>query len=123
MVLSQEDLELLESSLLPALERHYLRLLAHGLRTFQAIAASTTNPQRLPDLTAIETWAARQAPLADDPGFRDAFVEQLSRLVDPLEEIAARFGQPSLTLHLSQLVSWAKEQADARLSSQVQPPG
>lgn len=123
MVLTPEDLELLEGSLLPALERHYLRLLAHGLRTLQAIAASTPDPEHLPDRETIDTWAGEQAPLADDPAFREAFLEQLTRLVDPLEEIGARYGQSALTLQLAQLVQWAREQADARLNAPVQPPG
>lgn len=123
MVLTSEDLDVLEGSLLPALERHYLRLLAHGLRTFQVMAASTPDPERLPERQTIENWAAQQAPLADDPAFREAFLEQLSHLVDPLEEIAVRYGQSALTLELAQLVCWAREQADARLNSPVQPPG
>ena len=123
MALTPEDLELLEGSLLPALERHYLRLMAHGLRTFQAIAASTPRPERFPDRETLEIWAARQAPLADDPAFREAFLDQLTRLVEPLEEIAARCGQPALTLELAQLVRWATDQADARLSAPAQPPG
>lgn len=123
MVLTPEDLELLEGSLLPALERHYLRLLAHGLRTFQAIAASTPHSEQLPERETIEAWAAQQSPLADDPAFREAFLEQLTRLVDPLEEIASRSGQAALTLELAQLVRWARDQADERLNAPIQPPG
>jgi formate dehydrogenase maturation protein FdhE len=123
VVLTPEDLELLEGSLLPALERHYLRLLAHGLRTFQAIAASTPDLDQLPDRETLETWATHQDPLANDPAFREAFLEQLTRLLDPLQEIAARHGQSALTLELNQLVQWATEQADARLTPPVQPPG
>lgn len=123
MVLTPEDLELLEGSLLPALERHYLRLLAHGLRTFQAIAASTPDPERFPDREALDAWAVRQAPMADDPAFREAFLEQLARLVDPLEQIASHCGRSPLTLELPHLVRWAREQADARLNAPVQPPG
>jgi hypothetical protein len=122
-VLTPEDLDLLEASLLPALERHYLRLLAHGLRTLQAIAASTADPQRAPDRAQMEAWAASQAPMADDPDFQEAFLDQLVRLMGPLGEIASRGRQPLLTLQMSQLVAWVKEQADARLSSPGQPPG
>jgi hypothetical protein len=114
VVLTPEDLELLEGSLLPAVERHFLRLLAHGLRTFQVIAAASPDPAQLPD---------RQAPLAHDPAFQEAFLEQLTRLVDPLQEIASRHGQSVLSLELSQLVQWATEQADARLNAPVPPPG
>lgn len=118
-----EEMELLESSLLPALERHHLRLLAHGLRTLQGIAASSTDPQRLPDRAQMEAWAAAQSSLAEDPAFQKVFLEQLARLLIPLEEIASQAGQPLLNLELPQLVSWAKEQADARLSPPGPPPG
>lgn len=123
MVLTPEDLELLEGSLLPALERHFLRLLAHGLRTFQAIAAASPDPAQLPNRQALQTWAAHQAPLAHDPAFQEAFLEQLSRLLEPLEEIAARHGQSVLSLELPQLVQWATDQADARLKGPLPPPG
>ena len=123
MALTPEDLELLEGSLLPALERHFLRLLAHGLRTFQAIAAASPDPAQLPNRQALHTWAAHQAPLAHDPAFQEAFLEQLSRLLEPLEEIAARHGQSVLSLELPQLVQWATDQADARLNGPLPPPG
>jgi hypothetical protein len=133
-MLTPEDQALLEATLLPALERHFLSLLAHGLRTFQAIAATTGQlidqptdqptgqPKRLPERLQIEAWAASQASLADDPGFREAFVEQLCRLRDPLGEIAARGGQSPLDLPIEALVAWVREQADGRLSRPPSPP-
>jgi hypothetical protein len=129
-MLTPEDQALLEATLLPALERHFLSLLAHGLRTFQAIAATTDQlidqptdqPKRLPERLQIEAWAASQASLADDPGFREAFVEQLCRLRDPLGEIAARGGQSPLDLPIEALVAWVREQADGRLSRPASPP-
>lgn len=131
-MLRPEDLAPLESAFLPAGERHHLRLLAHGLRTCQAIAAATEHPKRLPDRSQIEAWAALQDPLADDPAFREAFIEQLFRLMDTLEAIAVAGGQSPLDLSLHQLVAWATEQADGRLKSpgtspppagSSQPPG
>ncbi len=122
-MLTPEDLELLEASFLPALERHHLRLLAHGLRTFQTIAADSGDPLRLPDRSQIEAWAATQPTIADEPAFLEAFLEQLVRLLDPLQDIASRHQQPLLTLRMSQLVAWAKEQADGRLSRPDQPRG
>ena len=116
-----EDLALLEAALLPARERHHLLLLAHGLRTLQAIAATTADPQRLPDRRQIEAWAVGQPPLAEDPAFQEAFLEQLSRLVDPLEAIAAPAGQSLLDLGIPQLVAWATEQADGRLKGPAAP--
>ncbi|MFN5464365.1 MAG: hypothetical protein ACK40D_08080 [Cyanobacteriota bacterium] len=122
-MLTREDLELLEASFLPALERHHLRLLAHGLRTFQTIAAASGDPLTLPDRKQIEVWVATQPTIADDPAFLEAFLEQLARLLDPLQDIASRHQQPLLTLQMPQLVAWAKEQADGRLSRPDQPRG
>jgi hypothetical protein len=133
-MLSPDDLALVEGTVLPALERHYLRLLAHGLRTFQAIASTTPTPSTrgtpaapdpspwLPDRGAIETWAASQAAMADDPGFQEAFLEQLLRLHDPLQAIASPLGLSPLDLRIEHLVTWATTQADARLNRSVASP-
>jgi hypothetical protein len=123
-MLTPNDQALLEATLLPALERHFLSLLVHGLRTFQAIAVSADLPEQLPDRLHIETWVARQPPLAEDPGFQEAFVEQLCRLREPLRTIALRDGLSPLDLRVEALVAWAREQADARLkgSAGVTPP-
>ena len=50
-MLSETDLQELESSLLPALERHHLRLLAHSLRCLQL--AATSPEALLPNLSLI----------------------------------------------------------------------
>jgi hypothetical protein len=121
-MLTPEDQDLLRTTLLPALERHFLSLLVHGLRTFQAIAASGDAPNRLPDRPRIEAWVALQPPLAEDPAFQEAFVEQLCRLRDPLLAIAARGSQSPLDLPVAALVAWVSEQADARLTPLAASP-
>jgi hypothetical protein len=121
-MLTPEDQTLLEATLLPALERHFLRLLAHGLRTFQTIAGSAAEPGRLPDRERIAAWVASQAPLADDPAFQEAFVEQLWRLREPLQVIGDREGRPPLDLPIEALVAWVSEQAAARVNRPATPP-
>ncbi|MFM7264099.1 MAG: hypothetical protein ACKOZW_00565 [Cyanobium sp.] len=122
-MIGDEELRELESTLLPALERHHLRLLGHALRTLQAVAAGA---EALPSRAQLEGWAATQPAIADDPAFREAFVEQLLNAGVQLERIAAwRHGSTAgptaapLALALDDLVAWARAQADARLS----PPG
>lgn len=119
-MIGEEELRELESSLLPALERHHLRLLAHALRSLQAVAAGG---EALPSRPQLEAWAAAQPAIADDPGFRDAFVEQLLSACVQLEQIAlwrhgpAEAGSATpLALELNDLVAWARAQADARLN-------
>jgi hypothetical protein len=126
-MLSESELHRLESTLLPALERHHLRLLAHGLRTLQAVAG---DGGALPSRDALAAWAEAQAAIADDPGFRDAFIDQMLGLAVQLESIAAAAEAPSargpLDLELDDLVRWARAQADRRLNGAEPaspPPG
>jgi hypothetical protein len=115
-MLTPDDEDLLRTTVLPARDRHALSLLLHGLRTFQAIAARTDAPRRLPDRSLLEAWAADQPSLEGDPGFQEAFVEQLWRLRDPLTTIAAREGLAPLDLGTDALRAWVREQAEERLS-------
>lgn len=118
-MISEAELRDLEATLLPALERHHLRLLAHGLRTLQAVGAGPGGG--LPPRQALEAWAAAQPAIAGDASFRSAFVDQLLAAGVQLETIAAgRADRPGpLDLDLADLVAWARCEADRRLS----PPG
>jgi len=125
-VLNQAELAELEASLLPALERHHLRLLAHSLRSLQAAAGRRTGP--LPERTALLAWALEQPELQADTGFCHAFLDQLQGAGIQLERIAQEVSardqasQPTepdpagpLGLDLAQLVAWARRQADRRI--------
>ncbi|SBO44737.1 hypothetical protein [Cyanobium sp. NIES-981] len=118
--LTMAELAELEATLLPAVERHHLRLLAHSLRTLQAIAGREQGP--LPDGSHLETWAAAVPALRDDPGFRSGYLLQLQAAARQLEAIAAELGTTALGLDLGQLAQWARGQADARLSAPPAPP-
>lgn len=111
--LSEAELAELEATLLPALERHHLRLLAHGLRTLQAIASRREGEP--PALEAIEAWALQQPLIAADPRFLRAFAAQLQCTGDQLRTIAAAEPCSPLALELPQLIRWAQAQADARV--------
>jgi hypothetical protein len=111
--LSEGELAELESTLLPALERHHLRLLAHALRTLQTIAGRKQGPPPTPaDLAA---WAASQPELDGDPAFARIFLEQLEGAGSQLAAIAAGRATSALALELSELCGWARDQADTRL--------
>lgn len=117
--LSAAELDQLEATLLPALERHHLRLLAHSLRTLQQVAAASPapGPGVLPDQAAIEGWLHRQAGLTEDDDFRLALSQQLLTTGRQLEQLASGVGRRSaLELGLDDLIGWATRQADQRLS-------
>ena len=111
--LSEHELAELEATLLPALERHYLRLLAHGLRTLQGIAGRRHGES--PEPAAIEAWAMAQPAIAEDDHFARAFTRQLLAGGEQLDRIAEACGRSTLALDINDLTSWAKAQADARL--------
>ena len=125
-MLSEAELHELESSLLPALERHHLRLLAHSLRCLQQAAAeagqSSGSASALNDPAHLHAWAARQPNLLTDPAFIPVLVEQLGKAAVQLEQISQERGKPPLQLELSDLVAWAKACADARLTAPPPPP-
>jgi hypothetical protein len=119
--LSRAEAELLDSALLPNLERHHLRILAHGLRSFQAMANRSEGS--LPTPQELDRWLEQQPGLDDDPCFREAFCQQLIGLGQQLAQIAAEAGSTPLALSLEQLILWARVQADSRLKQQQSNPG
>ncbi|KEF40675.1 MAG: hypothetical protein ER33_15740 [Cyanobium sp. CACIAM 14] len=119
-MLDAEELRELEATLLPTLERHHLRLLAHGLRTLQAVAGGRSGP--IPTAEAIGAWARQQPQIRADPGFADAFLTQMGRMGDQLEAIAAGSGREPLALDLVDLVAWARDEADRRVRAPADPP-
>ncbi len=124
-MLSPAELQQLEATLLPALERHHLRLLAHGLRTLQTIAGHRSGS--VPSADAMAAWAAREPLIQSDPGFAEAFLQQMQSVCHQLETIAADGGRQPLELDLGDLVLWARQQADRRISAREAasgpPPG
>lgn len=114
--LSISDLHQLEATLLPALERHHLRLLAHALRTLQEVQRSTGEPH-MPQQAAIEQWLLAQPGLGDDADFGRQLAWQLHRAGRQLEDLALQRGEEPLELELDALIAWARQQADQRLTA------
>ena len=102
--LTTAELAELEATLLPALERHHLRLLAHSLRSLQAIAAHQPAGD-LPGHDAICAWASQQPALADAPTFQAVLVKQLEAAGGQLQQLAAALGRAPLALELGDLIA------------------
>ena len=115
--LTTAELAELEATLLPALERHHLRLLAHSLRSLQAIAAQQP-AGALPGHDAICAWASQQTALADAPCFQAVLVKQLEAAGGQLQQLAAALGRAPLALELGDLIA----ACDHRQSHSPSPP-
>ncbi|MEB3349329.1 MAG: hypothetical protein VKO00_04835 [Cyanobacteriota bacterium] len=122
-MLTPTELAQLDATLLPALERHHLRLLAHALRTLQAITAQAgQGPGQAPSDEAIARWARTQEAVADDDAFVRAFTLQLQGAAVQLQAIAMPRGVAPLALTLNDLSDWAIGQADQRLKAPTANP-
>lgn len=113
--LTPAEVQELDSTLLPALERHHLRLLAHGLRSLQSAAGRRHGS--LPDREQLRHWILSQPQAADAPEFAQDFMHQLQKLGAQLEVIAVTQHCEPLALSLDQLTRWARHQADQRTSN------
>jgi hypothetical protein len=119
--LSRDDAEQIEATLLPNLDRHHLRLLAHCLRSFQAIA----DPRRsgpLPDRGTIEQWLLEQPQLADEPQFRDLLLSQFLGAAEQLKGFAKQRDLSPLELNLGALIEASITASKARLEEQQNHP-
>lgn len=112
-MLTGADIQQLEATLLPARDRHYLRLLAHALRTLQAIVdEANLDPNQPLAADVIHHWVIHQAAAAHDAAFAHAFSTQLGRAAQQLQAIAAPLGVAPLALTLHDLVAWAEAKTD-----------
>jgi hypothetical protein len=117
--LGSADLAALESTLLPSLERHHLRLLAHCLRTLQQVAGGRCGP--VPPRDALAAWISGQPSLAGDDGFQAAFLQQLETGALQLEALATGCGCDPHALELGDLITWAEAEARGRLDLPLKP--
>ena len=106
-MLSPDEQRWIESLALPAREDHQLRLLAHGLRTLQTIAARRQG--ELPASATIESWVLAQPQIAGDQGFTQAFVRELVGLGAQLDRLATNRSGAPLGLELADLLAWIEE--------------
>ncbi len=119
--LSRADAEQIEATLLPNLDRHHLRLLAHCLRSFQVIA----DPRRsgpLPDRRSLEQWLLIQPQLADEPEFRDLLLSQFLAAAEQLQDLAKQRHLTPLELNLGALIEASTTASKARIEEQQNHP-
>jgi len=117
--LDPDSVQRLDATLLPALQRHHLRLMAHCLATFQSMSAP--GAKELPGEKQRLAWCSSQAPLRNDPAFTRLFLEQLAAAACRLEDLSRRRGLRPLELGLQDLIEDAEAHARP-LNPQPAPP-
>ena len=119
--LSRSDAEQIEATLLPNLDRHHLRLLAHCLRSFQVIAKPRTSGP-LPNQSSLEKWLLQQPQLTDEPQFRDLLLGQFLSAALQLEGLARAKGLSPLELSIGELITASTTASKARIEDQKRIP-
>ena len=111
--LSREAIERIDASLLPQLDRHHLRLLAHCLACFQAMDPLPEDGS-LPRETSRRSWCLKQPRIAEDPGFVNLLLEQFDVAALQLEAIAQEQQLPPMALTLEALITAAQARCQHR---------
>ena len=107
MAIDRAAIERIDSTLLPQLDRHHLRVLGHCLDSFQSMAAPG-NTGAIPDQNQRRRWCQQQPMLANDPAFINTLLLQLDAAADQLDQLALELGKPPLALTLDDLISAAE---------------
>ena len=107
MTIDRATVERIDSTLLPQLDRHHLRLLSHCLDSFQTMATPGSTGA-IPDEERRRRWCQEQPVVADDPAFLDTLLLQLNAAADQLDQLALELGKPPLALTLDDLISAAE---------------
>ena len=104
MAIDRATIERIDSTLLPQLDRHHLRVLSHCLDSFQAMAAPGSTGT-IPDEDERRRWCQQQPLVADDPAFLNTLLLQFNAAADQLDQLALELGKPPLALTLDDLIS------------------
>ena len=104
----------IDATLLPQMDRHHLRLLAHCLDSFQTMSGGSEG--LLPNAASRRRWCEQQPAVAEDPAFLRSLMQQLNGAAEQLQDLADSLGKPPLELQLDDLIT----AAEARCHHQLQ---
>ena len=110
-----EAIARIDATLLPQMDRHHLRLLAHCLDSFQAMDHDAEG--RLPDAASRRRWCEQQPIVVEDPSFLRSLLLQLDGAGQQLNELAQQLNKPPLELSLDDLMTAAEARCHHRLQS------
>ena len=111
MNIDAETIARIDATLLPQLDRHHLRLLAHCLASFREMSPDLDGA--LPNTSLRRQWCEQQPVVADDPQFLILLLNQLNNAADQLEAVADNCSKAPLQLSLDDLIAAAERRCRA----------
>ena len=115
MGIDPEAIAQIDATLLPKLDRHHVRLLAHCLDSFQTMSGGSEG--LLPDAASRRHWCEQQPVVAEDPAFLRSLMQQLNGAAEQLQDLADSLGKPPLELQLDDLITAAEARCHHQLKN------
>ncbi len=106
--LDLEEISKIDSSQLPPLQRHHIRVLAHCLATFQSMRKDPSDNQIPDKLTQIK-WCESNSLIQKDEDFINILIDQFASAAVYLEKISSKLEILPLELSLEDLINDAIE--------------
>ena len=106
--LTLQDIQKIDSRNISSQEKHYLRLLAHSLFTFQSISNTLDCPDcnLLPKKEKCLEWLLVKRGFNKEDSFVSVFLEQLDTAAKQLEVLGKHYSVSPLELSLDQLIDF-----------------
>ncbi len=112
--ISLKEIEQIDATLLPNLDKHHLRLLAHCLVCFKEMSKESKEGP-LPSKVERTNWCYKQPSLLKEKSFIPIFLEQLESAAQQLEQISSTLGISPLELTIKDLISYRLENNEKHL--------
>ena len=106
MNIETDTIARIDATLLPQLDRHHLRLLAHCLSSFREMSSNVDGA--LPNAALRRQWCEQQPVVANDPQFLRVLLDQLNNAAHQLENVAEQCHKVPLDLNLDDLIAAAE---------------
>jgi len=106
MNIDADTIARIDATLLPQLDRHHLRLLAHCLSSFRDMSSDVDGA--IPNAALRRQWCKQQPVVADDPQFLRILLDQLNNAAQQLEDVAKHCRKVPLELSLDDLIAAAE---------------
>tara|TARA_B100000029_G_scaffold508569_1_gene595805 strand:- start:1089 stop:1457 length:369 start_codon:yes stop_codon:yes gene_type:complete len=104
--LTLDEIQKIDATGLPSIDRHYLRLLAHCLACFKEMASGSSTGEFPIEKDRLK-WLLEQPALTNERAFVFVLLEQFAGAAHQLERLAEEYKKSPLELTLDELINWS----------------
>ncbi len=108
--LDEEIVKTIDQLNLPVIQKHHIRLLAHCLEIFKAIAKDKSSLFEEDEL--LRKWCEKQSHRFNDENFNELFYEQMSSAAKKLNIFSLKHGKKFRELKLEDLIVLVRQNSE-----------